>query len=123
MKRIEQIQNISLEEIEKISMDGSIAVPEGLGARMEGTVRRMHRARVRRIAGGVGAFAVVAVAILGIILNREPALEDTFSDPYLAYAQIEKTFNKIGATVSDSADRLENSRKTFDGTIDSIFNE
>ena len=38
MKRLEDIERLSLEELERISEDGRVAVPDGLGERLENTL-------------------------------------------------------------------------------------
>ena len=48
------------------------------------------------------AFAVLAVAMAvggGVLFHKPQPLEDTYSDPLLAYAQVEKTFGFISTKV------------------------
>lgn len=44
------------------------------------------------------AFAVLAVGV-GVLFHKPKPLEDTYSDPLLAYAQVEKTFGFISTKV------------------------
>lgn len=113
---------MSFGELERLSQDARVEVPESLGARTARTVRRLHRTRVARIASGVAA-AVIVAAVTGITFGGRQEPRDSFSDPYLAYAELEKAFGRIGAAVSGPAQMVADSRKAFDITIDMIFNE
>ena len=52
--------------------------------------------------------------LVGIGLNREPQPKDTFDDPYLAYAEVEKVFAKISGTVAYGAEKVTESEQTLD---------
>ena len=53
------------------------------------------------------AASVAVVAGIGLAtLLHTPQPEDTFSDPYLAYAAIEQAFNRMGDAVSQGAEVL-----------------
>lgn len=117
MKSIKDIENISLEQLEAVSMDESIAVPEGFGARMKEMVDaveavahltenefEIHSSRkVVRYAAAAASVAIIAGVGLGIA-QRAGQPKDTFDDPYLAYAELEKAFDKISASVNKSMD-------------------
>ena len=84
MKSIDEITRLSAEDLERISLDESIPVPEELSARV------------------------------GLTLTRNPEPKDTFDDPYLAYAEVEKVFAKISGTVAYGADKVSQSEQTLD---------
>jgi len=60
-----------------------------------------------------GIAAAVAVLVT-IGLTHEPAPKDTFDDPYLAYAEVEKAFAKISGTVAYGAEKISQSEQTLD---------
>ena len=99
MKSIKDIENMSLEQLEAVSMDESIAVPEGFEARIKGAYSR------RKVVRYAAAASVVIIAGVGLgIAQRAGQPKDTFDDPYLAYAELEKAFDKISASVNKSMD-------------------
>ena len=59
------------------------------------------------------ADAAIAV-LLAVGLTRNPEPKDTFDDPYLAYAEVEKVFSKISGTVAYGADKISESEATLD---------
>jgi hypothetical protein len=66
---------------------------------------------------GTGNIAGVAAAIAILLaagLTRNPEPKDTFDDPYLAYAEVEKVFSKISGTVAYGADKIYESEATLD---------
>ena len=115
MKSMKDIENISLEQLEAVSMDESITVPDGFAARMKEnadaavtvgllteneSADRSRRAAVRYAAA---AASVVIMAGAGYgIAQRHSQPEDTFDDPYLAYAEVEKAFAKISSSINRS---------------------
>lgn len=119
MKSIEQIEKMSLEDLEKISTDEKIPAPYGLASRASGLIKRQRQTR----AGAIGVAASLAILLgVGIWQNTHNGLKDTFSDPYLAYAEIEKTLSKIGSAVENSAELVESSQELIDRRINNILN-
>ena len=111
MKTIDEIKRLSAEDLERISLDESIPVPEELS----GKVREAVGQSARRWAVPSGIAAAVAVLLaVGLTLTRNPEPKDTFDDPYLAYAEVEKVFAKISGTVAYGADKVSQSEQTLD---------
>ena len=109
MKTIDEISRLSAEDLERISLDESIPVPEELS----GKVQQAVRGRTLRWAVPTVAAAAIAVLLaVGLTWNPEP--KDTFDDPYLAYAEVEKVFSKITGTVAYGADKISESEATLD---------
>lgn len=83
---------MTLEELEAVSMDEGIAVPEGFRESMEARFWRRESGRKSlRIIGIAAAASLLVGAGFGLAgINDDP--KDTFDDPYLAYAQVEKAF-------------------------------
>ena len=131
MKSIKEIENMSLEELIAVSSDEAIAVPEGFAERIGRQVEAQKVAKdlakdadrtrtVRRI-GAAAAVTLLAGTALGFA-NWQHQPKDTFDDPYLAYAELEKAF----ATMSDSLQKglamADKSEDIIDRTIN-VFEE
>ena len=111
MKSIDEISRLSAEDLERISLDESIPVPEELSGRVSATLARQ---RSRAWARWAIPAAAAAAVLVGIGLNREPEPKDTFDDPYLAYAEVEKVFSKISGAVAYGAEKVNESEQTID---------
>lgn len=102
MKRLEDIEKMSFEELEKISRDGGVRMPQGFGERLEGGIAGLAAAgeggkdvgRLRGAALMVVGGALAAVLAL-LVLVRPGTPEDSFDDPRLAYAEVQKSFSLI----------------------------
>ena len=103
MKTLKDIENITLEDLKDVSMDESIVVPEGLSERLVRNVgREVGRKRLFALSGA----AAIVVLALGLSLYRtdsEPV--DTFDDPYLAYAELERALTIVSEGVQKGIDR------------------
>ena len=131
MKSIKEIENMSLEELIAVSSDEAIAVPEGFAERIgkqeeaqkiaRNRENDADRVRTVRWIGAAAAVTLLAGTALGIV-NWQNQPKDTFDDPYLAYAELEKAF----ATMSDSLQKglamAEKSEDIIDRTIN-VFEE
>lgn len=116
MKSIDEISRLSAEDLERISLDESIPVPEELSGRVQEAVHatgaQANRHRWVLPAGIAAAFATLLA--VGLTLTRNPEPVDTFDDPYLAYAEVEKVFAKISGTVAYGAEKVSQSEQTLD---------
>ena len=110
MKSIDDISRLSAEDLERISLDESIPVPEELSARVQAAVRKPAR---WVLPAGIAA-AVATLVAVGLTLTRNPEPIDTFDDPYLAYAEVEKVFAKKSGTVAYGAEKVSQSEQTLD---------
>lgn len=109
--------NLSIKELQAIAQDTSIPVPEGLRADLCASIGTMafleektEVRKPRRLTYFIGAAAsLVLLAGIGFGINggleRRP--KDTFSDPYLAYAQLEETFSMISASMNKGMEMAE----------------
>ena len=111
MKSIDEITRLSAEDLERIALDESIPVPEELSGRVSATLARQ---RSRSWARWAVPAAAAAAVLVGIGLSREPQPKDTFDDPYLAYAEVEKVFSKISGAVAYGAEKVNESEQTLD---------
>ncbi len=130
MKRTEDIEKLTIEELERMADDESVAVPERLGENIEnrilaseilrnesareeslttedgsGTLNSEKRSSSvvlwKRLAVIPAVAAAVAAVVIGLNLHRASAAPaDTFSSPEEAYAQVERTFAMIGSKAS-----------------------
>ena len=116
MKSIDEITRLSAEDLERISLDSSIPVPEELSGKVQEAVRAADRQAQRRrwiLPSGIAAAVAVLIAV-GLTLTRNPEPQDTFDDPYLAYAEVERVFSKISGAVAYGAEKVNESEQTLD---------
>ena len=118
MKTVDEITRLSAEDLERISLDTSIPVPEELSGKVQeavaGADKAAARARTLRWALPASGIAAAVAVLVTIGLTREPEPKDTFDDPYLAYAEVEKVFSKISGTVAYGASKISESEQTLD---------
>jgi hypothetical protein len=117
MRKLDEIARLSAADLERISLDERIPVPEELSGRVQEAVHTSpaswSKAVLRRALPAVGIAAALAV-VAAIGLTRDPEPADTFDDPYLAYAQVEAVFAKISGTVAYGAGKLEDTENRID---------
>lgn len=127
MKKFDEISRLSADDLDRISLDERIPVPEELSGRVQDALQGLAAPEeagsirpgsagsrfIRRVLPAVGIAAALAV-IATIGLNRDPEPADTFDDPYLAYAQVEAVFAKISGTVAYGAGKIEDTESRID---------
>lgn len=127
MRKLDEIARLSAADLERISLDERIPVPEELSGRVQDTLQGLTAPEeagslrpgsagsrfIRRALPAVGIAAALAV-VAAIGLTRDPEPADTFDDPYLAYAQVEAVFAKISGTVAYGAGKLEDTENRID---------
>lgn len=127
MKSIKEIENMSLEELERASLDDRTAVPEGFAERIRASVDAQSIIdeitedphRMVRIVGAAASAAVLAGIGLGMARwQNEP--KDTFDDPYMAYAELEKAFATMSGGVQKALAMAEESEEALD-KVTSVF--
>ncbi|MBQ8839152.1 MAG: hypothetical protein IJ023_07740 [Bacteroidales bacterium] len=132
MKSSKDIENMSLEQLEAASMDENISVPDGFASRMEDGLevlerltedesRKDGRVRMVRVLSAAAAAALLVGAGLGLS-GRQDEPEDTFTDPYLAYAELEKAFAIMSGEIHKGLAMAEKSEEIIDRTS-SVFSE
>ena len=123
---------MSLEQLEAASMDENISVPDGFASRMEDGLevlerltedesRKDGRVRMVRVLSAAAAAALLVGAGLGLS-GRQDEPEDTFTDPYLAYAELEKAFAIMSGEIHKGLAMAEKSEEIIDRTS-SVFSE
>ena len=122
MKTLEEIENLSLEELEQKAAGSAAPVPAWLESRIrqnltahdlikaaEGTGLPQSR-RTRWVPYASLAAVAAAAAALVILPQRGP--KDTFDDPLLAYAEVEKAFQTISDKMSVGMDIVRDAETT-----------
>ena len=109
MKSVKDIEKMTLEELEAVSMDEGIVVPEGFRESMEACLKSREAGRKSLRVIGIAAAASLLVGVgFGLAgINEEP--KDTFDDPYLAYAQIEKALDMMSEGMKKGFDMADES--------------
>lgn len=97
MKKIEDIERMTEEELEAAALKEDIQLPEGLKDRIKASLAAESIAEEPARKRSPLPYIAVAAAVAAIVAipHRGPAIKDTYSDPYLAYAKVEETFNTI----------------------------
>lgn len=106
MKRIQDIEKLSIAELERIGADESIPVPANLQVRLP-----------RRKAARTWSVAAAAAAVVGLgwfAAGYEPAPKDTFEDPYLAYVAVEQALSRMSAGVNQAAGKVAEAEELMD---------
>lgn len=106
MKTLEEIENLSLEELERKALEAPVTIPDGLEKRLRHTLaaREIAEAARPRPVPRFVPFAVAAVAAAAIVLLPQRGPKDSFDDPRLAYAEVEKAFQTISDKMSAGVD-------------------
>ncbi len=123
---------MSLEQLETASIDENISVPDGFASRLEDGLevlerltedesRKDGRVRMVRVLSAAAAAALLVGAGLGLS-GRQDEPEDTFTDPYLAYAELEKAFAIMSGEIHKGLAMAEKSEEIIDRTS-SVFSE
>lgn len=117
MKSIKEIEKMSLEDLERIASDESIEVPDGFAEKIEAQVIAEDlRTESGTPSRWIGIAAAVAVLIgVGIgIAGRQNEPKDTFDDPYLAYAELERAFATMSQELRKGFEMADRSEEIMD---------
>ncbi len=104
MKTLEEIERLSLEELEQEATRAAALVPDGLQERLRQTLAAREladAARPRPTRWIPYASLAVAAAAAAIIALPQRGPKDTFDDPRLAYAEVEKVFRTISDKMNE----------------------
>ena len=141
MKSLQEIENTSFEELEKIALDGSVKAPADLRDSVCGTVAAAaisssfpgaagnlgcpveagHDARRRPLWRPYALLGMFAAACIGVILAIPRNPKDTYEDPLLAYAKVEETFALISSKLDRGVESVRQAEEPLE-TIDRIIN-
>lgn len=113
MKRIEDIEKLTFAELEAIRDNTETPTPDGLHTALQKTIEAncamqyLHGEKktagrstfiFRRLAVAAGAAAVLCASV---ILTTSRPIRDTFDNPELAFAELEKTFSYISSKINE----------------------
>ena len=139
MKRLEDIENLSISELERIASDESVKVPATLKHDIAVTARALEmaskveeeakesglsRKRYRKILRMISyPAAAVAILTIGMHLSFQDSIrtpKDTFDDPMMAYVQMEQVFGFISEKMSTGMDIADAAEPVIDKTINAL---
>lgn len=107
MKTLEEIEKLSLEELEQEATRAAAPVPDGLQERLRQTLAAREladAARPRPTRWIPYASLAVAAAAAAVIALPQRGPKDTFDDPRLAYAEVEKVFRTISDKMNEGVE-------------------
>lgn len=110
MKSIKDIEHITTEELEAISLDEKIVVPHDLEYKIQSRIL----GKKKKIYSLISVAAAISIIVTGLslsLLNDEP--KDTFDNPYLAYAELEKAFATMSDGIKKGMDMVETSESVI----------
>ena len=105
MKTIDEIDKLTMEDLERISLDESVKIPEGLENRIKSSVQKPVAIRRNLLWLSGAAASIVLVVALALSLRPAP-LKDTFDDPALAYAEVEKALISFTEVVNNQMNNI-----------------
>ena len=125
MKRIQDIEKLQEEDLEMAALGEDITIPVGLEERIKAAIAAKEAVKpkaepVRWIPYAALAVAAGFAAVALIQHNGSGKLQDTFDDPYLAYAQVEATFQKISDKMAIGVDIAAKAEQTAEKPMEII---
>ena len=130
MKRLEDIEKLSVSDLERIAQDDSIGVPSMLKHDISIMARTLEMASKdeeapklplrKRIALFSYPAAAVAVIAVGLSLTFRDIPKDTFDDPGMAYVQMEQVFGFISDKMNTGMDIAYAAEPVIDKTINAL---
>jgi hypothetical protein len=139
MKRLEDIEKLSMLDLDRIASDESISVPSSLkhdiavtaralemSSKEEGEVKetkaphRRYRKILRMISYPAAAVAIVTIGMRLSFQDSIPTPKDTFDDPKMAYVQMEQVFGFISEKMNTGMDIADAAEPVIDKTINAL---
>lgn len=117
MKSPKDIEKLTLQELEAISLDESIAVPPDLSERIGARISKVKKGYT--VVGAAAAVAAIAAGLALYMPYAEP--KDTFDNPYQAYAELEKALTKVSEGIQKGTAMIEASESIIEKSTE-IFN-
>lgn len=125
MKRIQDIEKLQEEELEMAALGEDITIPAGLEERIKAAIAAKETVKPKAVPVRWIPYAALAVAagLAAVVLIHHDGsgkLQDTFEDPYLAYAQVEATFQKISDKMAIGVDIAAKAEQTAEKPMEII---
>lgn len=118
MRSPKDIEKLTLQELEAISLDESIAVPPDLSERIGARISKVKN-KGYTVVGAAAAVAAIAAGLALYMPAAEP--KDTFDNPYQAYAELEKALTKVSEGIHKGTAMIEASESIIEKSTE-IFN-
>ena len=125
MKTLEEIEKLSIEELEQAAAGSAVPVPDGIGRGIRQALAAhalAQEVRPRPVRWAPYAVLAVAAAAAAVVILPQRGPKDTFDDPRLAYAEVEKTFQLISDKMSVGVDLAHEARTISENTMNIIDN-
>lgn len=136
MKSIEDINKISFDDLEHIADGSSIAAPSGLEKKVEDALlasMMIEQAQRKRTLWRkpisyalVPGLVALGLALTVLLQPPEDKLIDTYDNPQLAYAEVEKTLVYISSCINKGLDIASVAAEEFEEpkkAMDRIFKD
>ena len=138
MKRLEDIENLSILDLEQIASDESVKVPATLKHDIAVTARALemaskeedikenpashkgYRKILRMISYPAAAVAIITIGMRLSFQDSIPTPKDTFDDPMMAYVQMEQVFGFISEKMNTGMDIADAAEPVIDKTINAL---
>ena len=139
MKRLEDIEKLSMLDLDRIASDESIKIPSSLKHDIAVTARalemsskeedevkevktthRRYRKILRMISYPAAAVAIVTIGMRLSFQDSIPTHKDTFDDPKMAYIQMEQVFGFISEKMNTGMDIADAAEPVIDKTINAL---
>lgn len=123
MKRIDEIENLTAEELESLALSKVTDAPKTLGKDIEdlliaSSLREKPRRPIRFASAAAGIAVAACLTAAGVFLYHGNHPADTFDDPVQAYAEVEKTFAYISEKMSPGLGLASEGKMIFDKTTE-----
>ena len=119
MKDWKEIEKMSPEQLEQLA--AGVEVPGDLERRVGETLQVLSRTeevltgrRSRPLWFSVIGTAAAAALVAGLLLPDTDRLQDTYDDPALAYAEVEKALGRIAEKMQYGAEVVSDSREQME---------
>ena len=120
MKKIKDIENMDWEALEQAAGTSRATVPADLDGSIKAAIlaskaladKQPAAKRLPARAFYGFAFAAALAAVIAVGIGRQRPLQDTFDDPYLAYAEVQKTFRHISNKMNVGLELASEARST-----------
>ncbi|MBR4810301.1 MAG: hypothetical protein IK039_00895 [Bacteroidaceae bacterium] len=139
MKRLEDIERLSMADLERIASDESIKVPDTLKRDITITARalemasqeeavekkskvshRKYRKILRLISYPAAAVAIITIGMRISLQDSIQSPKDTFDDPRMAYVQMEQVLGFISEKMNTGMDIASAAEPAIDRTINAL---
>ena len=138
MKRLEDIEKLSMLDLDRIASDESIEVPSSLKHDIAVTARalemssreeevqadskphRKYRKILRMISYPAAAVAIVTIGMRISFQDSITTPKDTFDDPKMAYMQMEQVFGFISEKMNTGLEIADAAEPVIDKTIKAL---